>query len=93
MVKERQGQLRPCTIIWLLLIILTFATYAAAELGLQGKGLVLGVLTLAIIKGQLVSDYFMGLRRVRGFWRPLLAAYFLIVGGLIVTAFLLPQGS
>ena len=84
--------LRPCTGIWLLLVALTFATYAAAELGLQGKGLVLGVLVIAIIKGQLVADRFMALRWVRGFWRPVLTGYFLIVGSLIAIAFLLPQG-
>lgn len=92
MKKENRGLLRPCTLIWLLLIALTFATYAAAQFGLQGKGLVLGVLVLAMLKGQLVGDAFMGLRRVKGFWRPLLSAYLLIVGGLIATAFLLPQG-
>lgn len=84
--------LRPCTFIWLLLLSLTVATYAAPELGMEGKELILGVLALAIIKGQLISDYFMGLRRVKGFWRPLFGAYFLIIGGLVATAFLLPQG-
>jgi cytochrome c oxidase subunit IV len=84
--------LRPCTLVWLLLLTLTVATYAAAQLGLQGKGLILGVLALAIIKGQLVVDHFMGLRRVGSFWRPLLGSYLLLVGGLIATAFLLPQG-
>lgn len=92
MEKTHHSGLRPCTLIWLLLLVLTFATYASAQLGLQGKGLILGVLTLAIIKGHLVTDHFMGLRQVSGFWRPLLATYFLIVGGLIAAAFLLPQG-
>jgi cytochrome c oxidase subunit 4 len=92
MEKTNPGALRPCTLVWLLLLTLTFATYAASQLGLQGQGLILGVLILAIIKGQLVTDHFMGLRRVSGFWRPLLSAYLLIVGGLIATAFLLPQG-
>lgn len=84
--------LRPCTLVWLLLLTLTVATYAAAQLGLQGKGLILGVLALAIIKGQLVVDHFMGLRRVGSFWRPLLGSYLFVVGTLIATAFLLPQG-
>ena len=92
MEKEHHGLIRPCTLIWLLLLVLTFMTYAAAELGLQGKELVLGVLVIALITGQLVSDWFMGLRRVRGFWRPVLGGYFLIVGSLIAVAFLLPQG-
>ena len=89
---ENHRLLRPCTGIWLVLIALTFITYAAAELGLQGQGLVLGVLVIAIIKGQLVADRFMGLRWVRGFWRPVLTGYLLIVGSFIAIAFLLPQG-
>ncbi len=83
---------RPCTGFWLLLIALSLVTYLAAELGLQGKSLVLGVLLLAIIKGQLVADGFMGLRHVGSFWRPLLTGYLFIVGSFIAAAFLLPQG-
>ncbi len=92
MKKENHGLLRPCTLIWLLLLALTVATYVAAELGLQGQGLVMGVLTIALIKGQLVADWFMGLRRVGSFWRPVLSGYLLIVGTFIAVAFLLPQG-
>lgn len=92
MTKEHNKLLRPCTLIWLLLLALTFATYAAAELGLQGKELVIGVLAIALIKGQLVSDWFMGLRRVGSFWRPVLSGYLFIVGTFIAAAFLLPQG-
>jgi cytochrome c oxidase subunit IV len=92
MEKQNHTGLRPCTLIWLLLLALSVATYAAAQLGLEGKGLILGVLALAIIKGQLVADHFMGLRRVGSFWRPLLGGYLFVVGTLIATAFLLPQG-
>ncbi len=92
MEKEPHTLLRPCTVIWLLLLALTFTTYAAAELGLQGKGLVIGVLAIALIKGQLVADWFMGLRRVGSFWRPVLIGYLLVAGSLIAVAFLLPQG-
>jgi hypothetical protein len=82
----------PPTLIWLALLALTFTTYAAAQLGLEGKGLILGVLLLALVKGKLIVDYFMGLHRVSGFWRPMLSLYLFTVGGLIATAFLLPQG-
>ncbi len=81
------------TLIWLALLALTFTTYAAAQLGLEGRGLVIGVLTIALIKGKLVADWYMGLRWVNGFWRPSLTLYLLTVGGLIATAFLLPQGQ
>ncbi len=92
MEQAQHRLIRPCTLIWLLLITLTFATYVAAELGLQGKGLVVGVLAIAMFKGQLVADWFMGIRRVGGFWRPVLSGYLLIVGSFIAAAFLLPQG-
>ncbi len=92
MIKASQAALRPCTIIWVVLLLLTFATYVAAQLGLQGKGLILGVLILALFKGQMIADAFMGLRQVRGFWRPVVSSYFIIIGALIAGAFLLPQG-
>ena len=92
MEKTHTARLRPCTVIWLLLLTLTVVTYVAAEWGLQGEGLVAGVLLIALFKGQLVADWFMGLRRVGSFWRPVLSGYLLIVGSFIAAAFLLPQG-
>ena len=84
--------LRPCTRVWLLMLGLTIVTYALAHFGLSGNGLVLGVLAIALLKGQLVVDHFMGLRRVRGFWRPLLTAYLLLLGAALAGAFFLSQG-
>ena len=92
MVKQRQTMLRPCTIIWLLLLALTCTTYVAAQMGMEGKWLIIGVLFLALLKAQMVADFFMGLRRVGSFWRPVVGGYFVIVGGLIAMAFLLPKG-
>lgn len=81
--------IRPCTRVWLLMVILTFVTYSARWLGLTDMGVVLAVLIIALVKAQMVIDYFMGLRRVRGFWRPLLFGYLIVLGGLITTAFAL----
>ena len=81
---------RPCTRLWLLLVLLTFSTYAAPQAGLQGKGLIIAVLFLALIKGNIITESFMGLRRVSGFWRPLLWLYLLVIGLCICAAFLLP---
>ncbi|MCW8840117.1 MAG: cytochrome C oxidase subunit IV family protein [Gammaproteobacteria bacterium] len=80
---------RPCTRIWLLMMVLTFITWAVAQLGLSGQWLILGVLAIALVKGQLVVDHFMGLRRVRGFWRPLLTGYLLLLGAALAGAFFL----
>lgn len=79
---------RPCTWIWLILIALTFVTYTVGWLGMSGDALVLSVLFIALVKAQMIVDSFMGLRRVRGFWRPVMIAYLLIVGGMIALAFL-----
>jgi hypothetical protein len=46
-------------------------------------------LLLAVLKGHLVGDWFMGLRRVHGIWRWVVAIWLLIPGGLIATAFIL----
>ncbi len=92
MSDRHDKRLASSTLVWLLLLALSLATYAAAVLGLQAKALVLGVLVIALIKGQLVCDWFMGLRQVHGFWRPVLSGYLLIIGSFIAAAFLLPQG-
>ena len=81
--------LRPCTRTWLIMLVLTFITYAVAQLGLSDKTLMIGVLAIALFKGQLVVDQFMGLRQVRGFWRPLLTTYLLLVGVALAGAFFL----
>jgi len=49
----------------------------------------MAVLALTLIKGQLIADYFMGLRRVRSLWRTAMFAYLVVVGGLIATAYLI----
>ncbi len=74
------------------MLVLSLMTYAVAYLGLSGDGLMIGVLAIALIKGQLVVDHFMGLRRVGGFWRPLLSTYLLLLGAALAGAFFLSQG-
>ncbi|MFP5505969.1 MAG: cytochrome C oxidase subunit IV family protein [Gammaproteobacteria bacterium] len=74
------GGLRPCTWIWLALIALTLLTYAAGAAGLGGTAIALTVLGLGLLKALLVADHFMGLRRVSGFWRPVIGVYLLVLG-------------
>ena len=61
--------------------------------GLDGLGLALLVLLLALFKGQLIGDCFMGLRGVRGPWRWVVAIWLLVPGSLIALAFVLSHGS
>jgi len=85
--------IRPCTFVYLLLVILTVATWAIGRSGLSGLGLAMLVLALALLKGQLVGDWFMGLRGLRGIWRWVVVIWLLIPGGLISLAFFLSYRS
>ena len=79
--------LRPCTASWVVLLGLTTITF---ELGSRpsGQALMVVVLALTLVKGQLVVNYFMGLRRMRPMWRLVMAAYLAAVGGVIALAYL-----
>jgi len=79
--------LRPCTIVYLALMALTGVTYMVGELGLTGLNAALPILFLALLKGQMVGDYFMGLKAVRGLWRWVVFLWLLIPGTLITIAF------
>jgi cytochrome c oxidase subunit 4 len=81
--------LRACTWVWLFMLLLTGITYGIGQQGLSGLGISLMVLFFALLKGHLVGAYFMGLSRVRGFWRWPVTLWLLIPGGLISIAFIL----
>lgn len=76
-------------LVWLALIILTAITFELGEAGLSGKGIMLTLLTITMIKSQLVANYFMALRKTKLLWRAIMLGYFLIVGGLIAVAYLM----
>jgi hypothetical protein len=81
--------LRPCTWVYLLLMLLSCTTYLIGRWGFSGLGVSLLVLLLALLKGQLVGSYFMGLGSVRGWWHWPVSVWLLIPGLLIGTAFIL----
>ncbi|BAZ92878.1 hypothetical protein TspCOW1_22640 [Thiohalobacter sp. COW1] len=81
--------IRPETLVWLLLVALTLLTWGVGQEGLNGPAVSLGLLAVALVKGHLVGDFFMGLRRVRGLWRWVIALWLLLPGGLIALAFVL----
>lgn len=82
---------RPCTVVWLLLMLLTMSTLAVGKLGLfdtmGGEPLVLFLLATIFIKGAMISDFFMGLKSVRAFWRIIPIIYLIIVCILIWIAY------
>lgn len=81
---------RPCTRIWLLLILLTGITYAIGETGLGGSTIMLVVLATAVLKAEMVAGYFMGLRRTRWLWRGIMLGWLLLVASLIAVAYWSP---
>ena len=81
--------IRPCTRIYLIMIGLTLITFAIGDLDIGGLGASLLVLGFALIKGQMVGDFFMGLKGIRGLWRWVIALWLFLPGALIATAFIL----
>jgi cytochrome c oxidase subunit 4 len=77
------------TLIWLILVALTIATFCIGEANLAGKNAMLILLAIAMLKSQMVAHYFMALRQTKIIWRIIMLAYFVIVGGLIAVAYLM----
>ena len=85
--------LRPCTWVYIILMLLTGVTWAIGRAGLEGLAPAMLVLGFALLKAQLIGDHFMGLRRVRGIWRWMVALWVLLLGVLLSTAFILTVQS
>lgn len=77
------------TCIWLVLVALTLLTYVIGEEVAAGKAVMLSVLMIALIKGQLIANYFMGLRQVSWLWRGIILGYFVVVGVMVAIAYLM----
>ncbi|HHI77483.1 MAG TPA: O-succinylhomoserine sulfhydrylase [Gammaproteobacteria bacterium] len=92
MAENARTWLRPCTRVYLLLMALTLVTWAVGRMGLQGLGVTFFVLGLALLKGELIGDWFMGLRGVQGIWRWVIALWLVLVGLLVGAAFWLSAG-
>jgi cytochrome c oxidase subunit 4 len=80
---------RPCTRIWLALVVLTGVTYSIGEAGLGGRNIMLVVLAITLLKSQMIAGYFMGLRKSSLLWRAIMGVWLVIVGGMIAVAYLM----
>ncbi len=69
-------------------MLLTGITYGIGEADLGGLSIMLTVLGIAVIKVQMVVNYFMGLRRTRWLWRGIVLGWLVLVAGLITIAYL-----
>ena len=74
--------------VWLLLMSLTLLSYLIAVLGLiSSSGAVVVLLLITLVKGQLISDYFMGLSEVRLSYRLIPIIWLIMVLSLILVAY------
>lgn len=80
--------IRPCTFVYLLLMLLTVVTWGIGKAGLSGLEISLIVLVFAMIKGFLIGDYYMGLRGIRSIWRWVIIIWLMIPGSLITWTFI-----
>ena len=86
------NNVKQATVIWLALILLTVlaAFLGSFDLGGEqqnsshaGLWVTLGSLAILIFKGQLIVDFFMGLKPVNPLWRLLLSAYCVVISALL----------
>ena len=63
--------------------------YAASAAAFRWVHLYVSMLGFAMLKGQLIGDYYMGLRWTTGLWRWAIVLWLAIPGALIATAFVL----
>jgi hypothetical protein len=78
---------RPCTWVYLILLSLTLVTWLIGVKQFSGLQISMMVLGIALLKGQLIGDYFMNLKQVSGFWRWAVTIWLLLIGVLISYAF------
>ncbi len=85
--NEPRFLLRPCTWVYLTLLLLTFITWFVGVNHLSGRFFAFLVFGFALLKGQLIGDHFMGLRWVAGPWRWAIFIWLVLVGTLVTAAF------
>ena len=76
--------------VWIVLIILTLFAYLLGYFKVINSTLVAILLITTFIKGQLVIDYFMGLKEVRLRYRAIPMVWLGVVLSLIAVAYYLP---
>lgn len=80
----------PANVVWIILVLATGLSYWVAE---ERHGRVLGptlvglLFALAAVKGWLVIDFFMGLRRAPAFWRRIVLGWLVAVCALLTLVY------
>jgi len=86
--------IKASTLAWLLLLALTAFSVGIADIAdtrLAGAAVLVPVLLATLLKGHIVIDAFMGLRRAPLLWRGVVIGWLLAVVGLVAFAFRISQ--
>lgn len=67
------------TKIWLILVALTLLSYGLSHAGYEGQIFVSVLVLTALIKGQMIIDYFMMLKLAPLVWRLVVSLWLLII--------------
>ncbi len=78
------------TKIWILLVLLTLFAFSLGWLKLLSLGSLALLLVTTFIKGQLIIDYFMELREVKGKYRFIPMLWLLVTLTLVALAYYIP---
>lgn len=73
--------------IYLMLIIFTLITYQLGKFNLSSLNISLFVFFIAIVKVAMISEYFMQLKFVKGFWRLPVIIWLILLSIVIFIAF------
>ena len=92
-IQPNRQLIRPCTVVYGVLVVLTLVTWSIGRAGLGGLWVSLLVLGFALFKAQLVGDWLMGLRDIRGIWRWVVVIWLAVPGSLITLAFAFSHGG
>lgn len=74
-------------VLWVALLIATVLTWLIGKAGYAGPVAVSAILVIAAIKGWMIIQDFMALRRVRLLWRGLVLGWLLVTLAIILIAY------
>lgn len=74
-------------VLWVALLVATVLTWLIGKTGHAGPLAVSAILVIAAIKGWMIIQDFMALRRVRLLWRGLVLGWLLVVLAVILIAY------
>lgn len=74
-------------IVWVALLVATVLTWVIGKSALMSVGMVVVILAISAIKGWLIVEDFMALRRVRLLWRAIVLGWLLLTLAVILFAY------